>query len=373
MLNAKKENINIKDLNFQNNADLINDSSVSIHTMQDDLNAMSGIFVEKDKNFNRESVEGKRQEENKKDSKKEQYFNPFLGDYSKISSDSTATINKEIIPDNIEIESKQKDQLEPIKKEKARGKKLWIIFLVLIISAFSFGGYYFWSFKKSSNEDKEQALNITKETKQSTENNVKEEKIEIETGEKYSTIKANYLPINTIDSNQVIIQDVLLKTAEEIKNLSTKKPIEFVITDEKNNNPVSFSVFSVISGIKLSSEILKNISDDFSLYFYPDSSGVRLGLVVNFKEKEKIFQILVKEEPNLVKELAPLFLNNEVFSKTKVIFKDGNYMSIPTRYFNIDEKNNYSVDYAFIENSLVLGTSKDTMWAILEKISSGGK
>ena len=181
MLNAKKENINIKDLNFQNNADLINDGSVSIHTMQDDLNAMSGIFVEKDKNFNRESVEGKRQEENKKDSKKEQYFNPFLGDYSKISSDSTATINKEIIPDNIEVEFKQKDQLEPIKKEKARGKKFWIIFLVLIISAFSFGGYYFWSFKKSSNEDKEQALNITKETKQSTENNVKEEKIEIET------------------------------------------------------------------------------------------------------------------------------------------------------------------------------------------------
>lgn len=49
MFEYKKENIGLQNTNPQNSEELIDDSLVTIHTMQDDFNALRGVFPKKEK------------------------------------------------------------------------------------------------------------------------------------------------------------------------------------------------------------------------------------------------------------------------------------------------------------------------------------
>lgn len=375
----KKENFNINSANIKEETDFIDDSNISIHTMQDDFDTLRGVFSEQRKGIIKEnSGEKKSGNNDSKEDKKDQYFNPFL-DSSSQNPENNVLENDEL-SENINTKNPNTNSNEESRNvHKQGGKIIWILISLIIIFAFSSGGYYLWSTRKTLDNDVNPPIVETKteenkkaEQAENDANKKEENNTEIKTIEKYSSEKANYLSINTIDPSPENLKATFLKVGEEIKNSTSKKPIEFIITDEKNN-PVSFPAFCVLSGIKFSSDLLKDLNNNFSLYFYSDSGNIRLGIAISAKEKEKLSPIVKKEELNLIQELAPLFLEKVITTKEKVVFEDNNYSGIAIRYFNLDEKMTYSIDYAFIGDQLIFATSKNTTWAILDKINSGGK
>lgn len=375
----KKENLDINSVNTEENPDLFDDSNITIHTMQDDVNILKGNFPEPKIDASKNREINKYPNDAREENKNNQYFNPFLDNSSQVSNDEFRPAN--VASENVDSKNfnLSESQLRYQNTNKKGGKVAWIVVSLIIIFVFSAGGYYLWSTRKVVENNVEvpvvenkieetQKAEPIKEENNSTENKVEETKIV----EKYSSEKANYLSINTADSNSENLKANLLKVGEEVKVISSKKPIEFIITDEKNN-PVSFSAFCVLSGIKLSGDLLKDLDDGFSLYFYSDAGSIKLGLAASAKEKEKIIPVIKKEELNLVQELAPLFLEKVTMPKEKVTFSDNNYSGIAIRYFNLDGKGAYAIDYAFINDKLVFATSKSAAFAILDKINSGDK
>ncbi|MFH0969733.1 MAG: hypothetical protein V1804_04450 [Patescibacteria group bacterium] len=371
MFEYKKENIGLQNTNPQNSEELIDDSLVTIHTMQDDFNALRGVFPKKENETGDDlKVKTSGKQSIPEVSKNSQYFNPFLD-----NKPSGSEVQKE----KINASDKKEDSIaisgEPAKETEINRvalKLIWTVAILVIIASFSFGGYYFWSKRKASlNLNEVPANNVVSEKeKQTAEQESTNEQTGIETIPKYSPDRANYLSMDTENPSYENLKKSLLETYSGIKESGIEKPVEFIITDGKNN-PVSFSVFSAISGIKLSSEIMKNLGDNFSLFISSDAGSSRIGVAVDTTDQNKTSLALKNEEAKIVNELMPLFLDDVSVPKGKIVFKDNNYKSVDIRYFNLIEGGKYSIDYAFIGKRLVIGTSKNSTWAVLDNILNG--
>jgi hypothetical protein len=154
-------------------------------------------------------------------------------------------------------------------------------------------------------------------------------------------------------------------TADELKQTNISQPVEFLVVDEKNN-PIEFSVFSLFAGIKMP-KIISDSLDGFSLYFYSDSGNIRIGAAVRIKEGKDITKAISLEEKRLVADLSPLQIEKAEAPKGKV-FAGSIYRDVAIRYMNLNEQITTSVDYAFMDKQLIIGTSKNTMRAILDKM-----
>lgn len=184
---------------------------------------------------------------------------------------------------------------------------------------------------------------------------------------KFSVENPNYLLIDTEKDTAQTIQQLLLKTATEVKEIGIGTPIEFIVVDQ-NNNPISLSIFSILSGLKLA-PVLDNLEESFSLLIYLDSENPRMGLAADFKDKPKAARAMIAKEKTLVNDVSFLLLS-EIPQKTRGTFSVNDSKSFPIRYINIDANAEglLSVDYSLTDKQLIIATSKNTMWAILDKI-----
>jgi len=83
--------------------------------------------------------------------------------------------------------------------------------------------------------------------------------------------------------------------------------------------------------------------------------------------------LIKAEELKLVEELYPLFLEDVVIPKEKMVFKDNNYKGVDIRYFNLTPDQQTTIDYALTKNQLIIGMSKNTAWAVIDKVLDGIK
>lgn len=347
-------------------------SNVTFHTMQDDLNALEGKITLKEKG--EEEKEAKASQEDKS-------VNPFSGvtseqpDYSstshKPSYDKSSAVSEKLNAESVKLpplsnarkvlsqENKRKLDSEkaaaPKKERSAVLSFLIPVLIILIIVSIALGSYLFW---KTRNPE----LPAAPPTEVPTE---EPQPAEIP-AEKYSSENPNYLSIDTESDFAEDISQMLIRIAFEIKELKNSGPFEFAVTDA-NNNPLSFSIFAYLFEINLSSETLNSLEESFSLYFYTDNENVRLGVAANIQDTGAIVSEMTGEESTLVSGLQPLFLNNS-FSDTKKMFNTSQYKDFQIRYVNLDEQNTLSVDYSIVENQLVMGFSKNTIRAIIDKI-----
>jgi len=345
--------------------------NVVFHTMQDDLNAMDGKIILNEK----ESDEGAKEAEPKKENER---VSPFSSDAFKkpnySSSPASSSHDKSsIMPENPNAKGMKSfapaDNHNTLKnshavldeKNKNKKKRAVLSFLIpaiiiLIITSIALGSYLLWKTGNSVETAVAPPTEIPTEEPESTEISV----------EKYSSENPNYLSIDTESDSAEDISQLLIQTASEIKESKNSGPFEFIVTDA-NNNPLSFSIFAYLSKINLSSETLNSFGESFSLYLYTDNENVRLGVAANVQDTEAISSEMSGEESALVSGLQPFFLNNS-FSETGKSFNTGQYKNFQIRYINLNEDNTLSVDYSIIENQLVIGTSKNTARAIIERI-----
>lgn len=242
------------------------------------------------------------------------------------------------------------------------------VLTVVIVAVMAAGAYLFWMTRQSSPSMESSAPG----QKEPLEEKAPEEKpVNISPElEKYSLENPNIISIDVESATDQEIRDLLSKKASDVSNLQTKEPVEFLITD-RNNTPIAFPIFAVASKMDFSQDILSNLEEKFSLYIYPEPFGSRLGLGVNIKNKDVILTKMLAEEKTLSSALELLFLGNQPEPASGTLFKDGKYNELPIRYLNLNADSSLSVDYTVTDKQLLIGTSKDTLRAIMDKISSG--
>ena len=180
--------------------------------------------------------------------------------------------------------------------------------------------------------------------------------------------KPNYLTINTAVTDSAAIKELLKNRAGDVLKINPTTPVEFIVTDQLNN-PISFTDFSVKAGIDFPVDLLAGLSDNFSLFVYIDQGAPKIGLAIDIKNLTALKSSLKKSEPNLIAELAPLYLDTP-YSATAVVFKNSVYKEAPVRYFNIISPAKLSVDYILSPtNKIIIGTTRETAASIFDYVT----
>ena len=157
----------------------------------------------------------------------------------------------------------------------------------------------------------------------------------------------------------------------------TPKLISYLTFDELTN----------ILDIPVPSELLDK---DFNLFLYnqsdesaetcesagilrADCSGPRLGLIIGVgNEETAIADIMLKWEKTITADLGPLILAK--YHTKDGSFSNGSYEGVSVRYKNLPQEeggqdtNTTSVDWAIINERLVIGTSMNTVRSALNKL-----
>lgn len=269
---------------------------------------------------------------------------------------------------NIYLKKEEQATAVPVNAVSVKGQsgKGWLIGLIFVICALVFlaGGYYFWMTRYANQPAKVADNPPTVTTEPEPIPEPSPEPLPVQP--KFSSENPNYLSLDVENSSPQSIKELLLAKGAEVKGEKLAVPIEFLVTD-KNNNPLSFAIFSVLGGLKLSPATMANLENDFSLFVYLDGELIRMGISVKAKDEVKLAAALIKEEKDLVKEVSPLFLGATFFPQPNT-FKAGTYEGKTIRYCNLNEEFTLSVDYTVSGEQLLMGTSKNTIRAIMDKM-----
>lgn len=347
-----------------------NQNPVFIRTMRDDLDAASGIAASQPQQEDNTFYEKPELKEgtasgggqpsypgNEMGGKNSRSYSPFLN----TAGVKTSPPPPPLPPSPPSFKNKPGASEQPRHIPRWSRIILWSSFFIAC-AALMAGGYYFWMTRIT-----------TPSPMPDVQPDIIPEPIVIEKEpEKFSADNPNYLSIDTEKDTVETTRQLILNTASEIKGLKIDVPIEFIVVD-KNNNPISLPIFTILSGLKLS-PVLDNLEDDFSLFIYSGAESPRIGLAANFKDKIKAVSAMTAKEKTLVSDVSFLFLG-ETSTKTKGVFSANDSKSFPIRYINIDAdaEGLLSVDYSLTDKQLIIATSKNAMWAILDKVVKEGQ
>jgi len=185
----------------------------------------------------------------------------------------------------------------------------------------------------------------------------------------FSVTNPNYLQVDieSANMNSDSIKAILDETASKIVLMPSSVPVRFLIRDA-NNNPIAFSRFAYLIGLKVPEAILSDIDETFFLYFVLDGGVVRRSVVVQSKDDIALKVAVLKSETSLPAIFASLLYGGNRSVPASSVFHDGTYGSLPTRYTNIDPATGLSFDSAFSGKQWVIGTSKDSFRSVLGQI-----
>lgn len=184
--------------------------------------------------------------------------------------------------------------------------------------------------------------------------------------EKYSLDTPNYLSFDPAKETLDDLNKKFVSIADELKNKDPQSIYEFSVVDS-NNNPVVLSIFAAATKLNLSSKLLENLGETFSIFFYNDDGNIRLAIATTIKDKSIVTNEMLKQEATLVSDTAFLFIE-PVPEKKPVKFSTSDYNRIPVRYFNFSFVPPFSIDYIIKDSNLIIGTSKNTARAVFDKL-----
>ncbi len=175
----------------------------------------------------------------------------------------------------------------------------------------------------------------------------------------------NYLSIDTETVTAQSFRILLDQTGAKIAAARMAQPVEFFLTD-KNNNPIAFSRFAFLMDLGLSEEVVAVLGEPFSLFLYDDGGKARLGLRLTLVDASIGEKLLIQKEKTFPLLFRPLLFPGSTVAR-EVVFRSGVYNTDTVRFVNIDEAQGTSFDFTLRDNEWFIGTSKDTLRAILDK------
>lgn len=245
------------------------------------------------------------------------------------------------------------------------GSKKWLVvgIIVVIVALFGLGAYLY--FRNAPLEKVMESVVPDGQSSAETPSDLVETPV---VEPPFALDKPNYLSLDTesisLDEGKTVFGEVAVK----MQAAGIVQPVEFLITDS-NNNPVAFSRFAYLMHFELSPELLAFLDEGFSVFAFIDGGKLRLGLALTMKDATAAGAQIVKEESSLPSAFRPLVLLNGsmVGINRTSVFRSGSYNSEAVRFTNIDANQNLSLDYTLRGNRWFVGTSKDTLRAMLDQ------
>lgn len=250
---------------------------------------------------------------------------------------------------------------ETPEKQGVSRKKMFVFLMGGLALLLVIGGVGTWYFLKSKSEVPEV---ITTPTQVENVPPVVVAPIE----PPYALDKPNYLSVDTETVTATSLRELLRQSGERMQSAKVTKPVEFLLTD-KNNNPIAFTRFAYLMKLELKPEVLPLLGESFSLYLYNDAGQNMIGLGLTLAENVTGESLLALQKEGTVPFAFRTFLYEGLTVQKEVLFRSGLYQTQTVRYVNIDASKNISFDYALRGKSWFIGTSKETLRAILDKQS----
>jgi hypothetical protein len=182
----------------------------------------------------------------------------------------------------------------------------------------------------------------------------------------FSVTMPNYLSVNveTLSAEGLRTQLTAIGTQMQLAHIET--PVEFLVTDQ-NNSPIAFARFVALIGLKLPQNVVSMTEEEFSLFVFSDQGHSRVGLSISLKNTKTALETLKKAEVDFPVLFQSLFLESKSFPPKKYVFKESLHNGTKIRYANISEPDFISIDYAVEGNRWFLGTSKQSLRAVLDE------
>jgi len=233
----------------------------------------------------------------------------------------------------------------------------YIVVPLVVVLLLGSGGYYYW---KTRIQEPEPIVIIEPEDSNPIEPIEPVEPVE----DKYSQLDLNEIVFSEDDR----MDDVLMEIKEEIMQYDSQGLYEFYfVKDEQGLEVVPSSELLSQLGMSLDGAFVENLAEVLSVYIYKDQSGIRLGLSIELVDRDMAEKALLENESGLFQNAHSIFLG-EVVNTADITFSDSVYRTYAIRYKNLNQDETTSIDYAFRRNSLVIGTSKNTIREVLDAL-----
>lgn len=123
--------------------------------------------------------------------------------------------------------------------------------------------------------------------------------------------------------------------------------------------------------LNISQSIVKDDinGENYTLFSYGQEQGNRLGLVVKLKKGLDISGELRSWEQTIKDDLKPLLLVITLPETDTTDFQDNVHQEVNIRYLNFPTSD-LSIDYAVVNNNLVIATSKESMFKTIDNLLS---
>lgn len=181
------------------------------------------------------------------------------------------------------------------------------------------------------------------------------------------TIPSSLIPVDETETIELIkgqenlLIDKLKTTAAQGQEIGTLRRI-LIKSVNGQSKYLNFNEFCQIA------EIQTPLSENnFTLFLYSQDEGNRLGLVIDIQNfyEEPIFSLLRNWEPEMKTDLKLIFLATKPGPAATEEFQDNIYQNIAIRYLNFPHPD-LTIDYAIIDDKLVIATSKDSIYAVID-------
>lgn len=172
-----------------------------------------------------------------------------------------------------------------------------------------------------------------------------------------------------VDTSQGFAEtkNAIQKFAAEFAASAAENDLVEVKLIGKDNLPIGKKDFFTGFETTVPEAALVKLSEDYSLFARKEGDVARLGLVFKTVTASGLTDEMKNWEPQIVKALSSLYAGQAPTGTGA--FSSNRYKNADIRYFNFSSPAGASLDYSVISNFLVIGTSKDSMRAILDYMS----
>ncbi len=180
-------------------------------------------------------------------------------------------------------------------------------------------------------------------------------------------------------SEETINTDLTADITEEIKAYFCDNPKQsgiyrLIIKDKAGKKSLKIENFKDGLNIILPDIITNVLDKDYNLivFNYPEKNYLRMGLIFKPKKEYDVSVFAGSWEPDIYKNLEPIFLGNSGIYRAEKQFDSNNYNNFKIRYLPLGVEDialNYAIDNE--KNFLLIATSKQDIFNLIDKTITG--
>jgi len=120
-------------------------------------------------------------------------------------------------------------------------------------------------------------------------------------------------------------------------------------------------------GITVSPYTFSEMKDNYNLLFFNQETGKRLGMVIEANNPENLKNQMRNWEPTLLEDFKNFYPVQAPGQPANKNFLDDNYKNVIIRYKNLPYST-LTINYTVLGNYLIIGTSKEMIYAIIDRV-----